>query len=73
MHGLPDDQFDQQRAFYPPHVVHLAAARERLKHREMLLREAERLARAAAHHQAEAERCAQERGRVLAMLQAAAP
>ena len=71
MHGLPDDSLDHQRAFYPPQVVQFHAARERMKHREMLQREAERLERAAKHHQAEAERCAMERGRALAMLAAA--
>ena len=43
MHGLPDDSLDHQRAFYPPQVVQFHAARERMKHREMLQREAERL------------------------------
>jgi hypothetical protein len=64
---------DEARAFYPQHVIHLRAARERLQHREMLQREAERLERAVLHHQAEAQRLAAERSRVLAKLAGQAP
>lgn len=44
------------RAFYPPHVIHLHAARERVRHREALKAELDKVRRQLVQAEAQADR-----------------
>ncbi len=56
MHGLPDDTAIDQRAFYPPNIVHIHAAYERVRHRRALQDELDKVRRQLVQAEAQADR-----------------
>lgn len=51
-----DHTANDARAFYPPQIVHIHAARERLRHREALIAERDKVRRQLVQAEAQADR-----------------
>lgn len=67
------DDTETRRAFYPPQVTHIHAARERARHRQALQDELDRVRRELVHAEAQADRWRLIQQQIERQLAAAAP